>query len=177
MIKSVVLTLIVVVGSLHGLGTITRVSLQPSDCENCGMTALGQVRQHWSWYHQHHCQYCHQVNLKICGGSSEPCCGIVNIANFDSLNEGQIYDYTGEHELEDCFKFMLDQVDNIGDFSMTLYHEGSDGGQFDWIEVVTDDTAIIRCDGAGVFLDGFDNYTPTCSLTKWLRCNKSLLDY
>ena len=46
MIKSVVLTLIVVVGSLHGLGTITRVSLQPSDCENCGMTALGQVRQH-----------------------------------------------------------------------------------------------------------------------------------
>lgn len=125
---SKVLVLLLVVGSLHGLGTITRVSLRPSDCEYCGMTALGQV------------------NLKICGGSSEACCGIVNIANFESMVEGEIYDYTGEHELEDCWGYKLDKVNTVEDFSLTVYHEGSDGGQFDWIEVVTDDTAIIRCD-------------------------------
>merc|ERR1719373_1111882 len=127
MIKSVVLMLIVVVGSLHGLGTITRVSLQPSDCENCGMTALGQV------------------NLKICGGSSEPCCAIVNIADFHSVDEGQIYDYTGDNGLEDCHRYSLNNVVTVDDLSLTVYHEGSDGGQFDWVEVATSEGSIVRC--------------------------------
>ena len=47
-----------------GLGTIQKVSLRPSECNNCGMTALGQL------------------NLKICGGSlPERCCSVVNVAN------------------------------------------------------------------------------------------------
>merc|ERR1719234_904891 len=54
-----------------GLGTIQKVSLRPSECNNCGMTALGQL------------------NLKICGGTlPEVCCSIVNIANFQNINEG-----------------------------------------------------------------------------------------
>merc|ERR1711910_43045 len=67
-----------------GLGTIQKVSLRPSECNNCGMTALGQL------------------NLKICGGSlPERCCSIVNIT------EGIICDYMGEPELEDCWNYSL----------------------------------------------------------------------
>ena len=83
--------------------------------------------------------------FQICGSSDEACCGIVNIADFKSLQEGQVYDYTGDEGLEDCYRFPLDQVTEADDFKMTVYHEGSDGGQFDWIEVGTSDGAIIRC--------------------------------
>ena len=30
------------------------------------------------------------------------------------------------------------------EFSLTLYHEGTDGGQLDWLDIVTD-IATIRC--------------------------------
>merc|ERR1712223_914891 len=80
-----------------GLGTIQKVSLRPSECNNCGMTSLGQL------------------NLKICGGSlPEVCCSIVNIANFENVN-------------------------TIDQFQLTVYHEGSDGGQLDYVEVATSD--------------------------------------
>merc|ERR1712117_828816 len=58
----------------NGLGTIKRISVRPSECEDCGMTAFGQV------------------NMKICGGVPEACCAVVNIANFEQLYEGVIYD-------------------------------------------------------------------------------------
>eukprot|EP00091_Calanus_sinicus_P022020 TRINITY_DN6792_c0_g1_i2.p1 TRINITY_DN6792_c0_g1~~TRINITY_DN6792_c0_g1_i2.p1 ORF type:complete len:125 (-),score=35.30 TRINITY_DN6792_c0_g1_i2:114-488(-) len=98
--------------ALAGMGTIQRISILTSDCENCGMTLLGQV------------------NLKICGGAPEPCCSVVNIGNFDSgnFNEGVIDDYTGGHELESCFNYNLSLASSASDLSLTVYHEGSDGG-------------------------------------------------
>ena len=93
------LSLSCLLSSSLGLGTIQKVSLRPSECHNCGMTALGQL------------------NLKICGGSlPERCCSIVNVANFDNINEGIIYDYMGEHELEDCWNYDLQGVDSIQQF-------------------------------------------------------------
>ena len=113
--------------SCLGLGTIQKVSLRPSECNNCGMTALGQL------------------NLKICGGSlPERCCSIVNIANYDNINEGIIYDYMGEHELEDCWNYSLQAVNSIEQFQLTVYHEGSDGGQLDYVEVTTT-VNTVRC--------------------------------
>merc|ERR1711915_585365 len=111
--------------SAVGLGTIQRISILTSDCENCGMTLLGQV------------------NLKICGGAPEPCCSIVNIADFDSdmFNEGQIDNYTGEYQLEGCFNYNL----------------SSDGGQLDWVEVTTERTTI-RCP-LGFWMDLFSSVT------------------
>ena len=111
-----------------GLGTIQKVSLRPSECNNCGMTSLGQL------------------NLKICGGSlPEVCCSIVNIANFDNVNEGIVYDYSGEHMLEDCWNYSLLAVDTIDQFQLTVYHEGSDGGQLDYVEVATSDNMRVHC--------------------------------
>ena len=128
----------------NGIGQIKRISVLPSDCKNCGMTALGQV------------------NMKICGGIPDQCCSVVNIANFQSLHEvttnhqpqsfkllstiqGEVYHFSGEHELEDCFNYFMQRVNTLDEFGLTLYHEGSDGGQFDWVEVETSDNTIIRC--------------------------------
>lgn len=124
-----------------GLGTIQRISILTSDCENCGMTILGQV------------------NLKICGGSPEPCCSVVNIGDFDSnmFNEGVIDNYTGDHQLEDCFNYSLDKITNVADLGLTVYHEGSDGGQLDWIEVATDSNTV-RCP-LGYWMDSFSSVT------------------
>merc|ERR1712223_1863647 len=122
-----------------GLGTIQKVSLRPSECNNCGMTSLGQL------------------NLKICGGSlPEVCCSIVNIANFENVNEGIVYDYSGEHELEDCWNYSLQAVNTIDQFSLTVYHEGSDGGQLDYVEVATSDNTRVHCN-LGYWLDEFDS--------------------
>ena len=87
-----------------------------------------------------------QVNLKICGGAPEACCSIVNIGDFDSnmFNEGQIDNYTGDHQLEDCFNYTLEKISSPAEFDLTVYHEGSDGGQLDWIEVATTNTTV-RC--------------------------------
>ena len=121
------LLLVVTVASVSGLGQINRISFRPSECNNCGMTALGQV------------------NMKICGGSPDLCCGVVNIANFENVNEGGVYDYAGEHELEDCFQYSLQRVNTIDQFRLTVYHEGSDGGQLDWVEVGTTDGSVVKC--------------------------------
>ena len=111
-----------------GLGIIQKVSLRPSECNNCGMTSLGQL------------------NLKICGGSlPELCCSIVNIANFENINEGIVYDYSGEHMLEDCWNYSLQAVNTIDQFRLTVYHEGSDGGQLDYVEVATSDNTRVHC--------------------------------
>ena len=92
------------------------------------------------------CLYLGQVNLKICGGSPEPCCSVVNIGNFDNgnFNEGAIDDYTGGHELESCFHYNLTTASSASDLTLTVYHEGSDGGQLDWVEIHTD-TRHVRC--------------------------------
>merc|ERR1712117_347974 len=122
----------------NGLGTIKRISVRPSECEDCGMTAFGQV------------------NMKICGGVPEACCAVVNIANFEQLYEGVIYDFTGDKGLEDCFEYSLQRVNTLDQFGMTVYHEGSDGGQFDWVEIETSDSSVIKC-SLGQFMDDFDS--------------------
>ena len=67
---------------------------------------------------------------KICGSTGEACCGIVNIADFKSLQEGQIYDYTGDEGLEDCYRFPLDKVLTNQDTAFVLTNQiaGGDGG-------------------------------------------------
>merc|ERR1719348_2775962 len=127
--------------SAVGLGTIQRISILTSNCENCDMTLLGQV------------------NLKICGGSPEPCCSIVNIADFDSemFNQGQIDNYVGDHQLEDCYNYNLDKISKSAQLGLTVYHEGSDGGQLDWIEVTTNSNTT-RCP-LGFWMDSFSSFT------------------
>merc|ERR1739838_448852 len=133
LLRCSLLALYLAVVAAPSAGTIQRITILTSDCENCGMTALGQV------------------NLKICGGNSERCCSVVNIANFDSglFVEGQVDNYSGERQLETCYNYRLDRLTVTDhflteEFSLTLYHEGTDGGQLDWLDIITD-IATIRC--------------------------------
>jgi len=131
---------------LGDLGTIQRVSTLTSTCQDCGMTILGQV------------------NVKICGGAPGwPCCSIVNMAGFKEgfFTEGQIDDFSGDDMLEDCYNYSLSQLSNPADLDITVYHEGSDGGALDWIEVSTN-KATVRCT-LGAFLDGFSNQKGYCA--------------
>ena len=100
-----------------------------------------------------------QLNVKVCGGApGNNCCAAVNIANFENLYEGSVYDFTGEHELEDCFDFSLQKVSTLTDLGLVVYHEGSDGGQLDWIEVATSDGSVVRCTLGGCGWDkAFNN--------------------
>merc|ERR1712032_1160752 len=90
------------IGAAMGdLGTIQRMSTLTSICDDCDMTLFGTI------------------NVKVCGGGGgvggyEPCCSVVNIANFDSglFQQGQLDDFTGQ-ALEDCDNYSLSQVDII----------------------------------------------------------------
>merc|ERR1712226_1243814 len=92
-----------------------------------------------------------------------PCCSIVNMAGFKEgfFTEGQIDDFSGDDMLEDCYNYSLSQLSNPADLDITVYHEGSDGGALDWIEVSTN-KATIRCT-LGAFLDGFSNQKGYCA--------------
>merc|ERR1711936_831541 len=132
------------------LGTIQRISTLTSICEDCDMTLFGTL------------------NVKVCGGGGgvggyEPCCSVVNIANFDSglFQQGQLDDFTGQ-ELEDCNNYSLSQLSNPSDLDVTVYHEGSDGAQLDWIEISTN-TMTVQC-RLGMFMDGFSNQKGLCQL-------------
>merc|ERR1711970_871761 len=116
--------------SYAGLGTIQRISTLTSVCEDCDMTLLGQV------------------NVKGCGGLPERCCSVV------------IGDFEGKYELEDCFNYNPADVPSPGDLKVVVYHEGSDGGQLDWIEVATE-SEVSRC-YLGVWMDSFSSVTAQC---------------
>lgn len=107
-----------------------------------------------------------KLAVKICGGVPEACCGIVNINNSGSLNEGAIYDFMGEHELMDCFNFSMQRVNTLDQLGLVVYHEGSDGGQLDWVEMQTSDGALVRCN-LGQWMDDYStvNVVPTRDCT------------
>lgn len=127
-------------------GTLQRVNIKTDVCEDCGMSGAGQVQ------------------LKICGGSPEHCCGIVNIANFDSglFEEGQTDSYAST-QLEDCQNYRLDRANSPQDVQLTVYHEGAfDGVQLEHVELVTD-FVTLRCP-QGVFMSDYAAYTSECYL-------------
>jgi len=130
-----------------GLGKIQKISTLTSICEDCDMTLLGQV------------------NVKVCGGvPGSSCCSVVNIGDFDNgrFNQGVIDDFAGKHQLEDCYNYDLAKVSSPADLNVTVYHEGSDGGQLDWIEVHTE-SKTVRC-YLGVWMDSFSHVKGQCQL-------------
>jgi len=136
--------------AIADLGTIQRISTLTSICHDCDMTLFGTI------------------NVKVCGGGGgvggyEPCCSVVNIANFDSglFQQGQLDEFTGK-ALETCDNFSLSQLNNPSDLDVTVYHEGSDGAQLDWIEISTN-AMTARC-GLGMFMDGFSSQKGLCQL-------------
>jgi len=128
-------------------GTLQRVSIETSLCENCGMSGFGQV------------------NLKICGGSPELCCSVVNIGDFDSdrFQPGQTDDYTGDYLLQDCYNYKLDKSNAPQDVKVTVYHEGSlDGVMLQNVDLATN-LVTLRCP-VGEWLADVSSFYAMCYL-------------
>merc|ERR1711990_1240789 len=103
MIRIALLALLAIDVAIADLGTIQRISTLTSICNDCDMTLFGTI------------------NVKVCGGGGgvggyEPCCSVVNIANFDSglFQQGQLDEFTGK-ALETCDNFSLSQLNNPSD--------------------------------------------------------------
>ena len=43
------------------------------------------------------------------------------------------------------------QVNTLDQLGLVVYHEGSDGGQLDWVEMQTSDGALVRCNLGTIF--------------------------
>ena len=96
--------------------------------------------------------------------------------NQDNFEEGQTDIFAGPSSLGECYNFDLGTItdaDDVCEFyktfcfnfssfqiiffiAITLYHSGTDGGKFDWVQVLTTTNKIYRCQ-IGVFMDG-SNY-------------------
>merc|ERR1711951_23722 len=125
--------------SPRDFGIVERIVFKTSECSECGMSDS-------------------RINVKMCGGATAPCCGIVNVgANSNKAFErGRIDEFSGAEDLEDCSGYHLSGIEVVENFDMTVYHEGADGGQFDWIEVITSSTRV-RCN-LGFQFEGQSRY-------------------
>ncbi|TRY80278.1 hypothetical protein TCAL_12947 [Tigriopus californicus] len=133
---------------------LREIHVQTSDCSDCGMTALGQL------------------SAKVCGkGQATSASGICCVAfhmktGQNDYEEGSIDIFAGPSALGECYNFDLGTLGSASDISMTVYHSGSDGGKFDWIQVLTSSNQIYRCQ-LGTFLDGTSLMEATgCTLQK-----------
>jgi len=114
------------------------------ECNNCGMTTLGRI------------------NIKLCGGGPTACCGIVDLGTYGNFQQGSIHQFEGA-ELQTCNNYHLTNIDNIEEFELTVYHEGSNAVMFDWIEIISTSHRV-RCP-EGIFMEGDSMYTsPYCFL-------------
>merc|ERR1712109_322255 len=117
---------------------IREIHVKTADCDGCGMTFLGQL------------------SIKVCGQGQSPaiCCVAANLDDSDSNNfeEGNEDVFQGK-DLKECENFDLGNVVSADQFSLVLYHAGSDGGTFDFASVITDKGKELVC-RFQTFLDG-----------------------
>eukprot|EP00095_Tigriopus_kingsejongensis_P010511 maker-scaffold45_size475391-snap-gene-1.16 protein:Tk10511 transcript:maker-scaffold45_size475391-snap-gene-1.16-mRNA-1 annotation:"78" len=120
---------------------LREIHVATAACSDCGMTALGQL------------------SAKVCGKGSATALGGVCCVAFhlntgsNDFEEGNTDIFAGPSALGECYDFDLGSMTAADNVEMTVYHSGSDGGQFDWIQVLTSENKIYRCQ-LGQFLDG-----------------------
>merc|ERR1711892_189405 len=95
--------------------------------------------------HTHSCFTCGMIEeasfltLKVCG--STDCCLSRSLDN-DNINwiPGQTDSYSGRGSLEECAFYEIGNAP----YTVTAFHDGSDGLELDWIEVTTN-LRSVRC--------------------------------
>merc|ERR1712029_175504 len=136
-LKSLLLFSLLIFPELCYGSIVKEIEVVTASCENCGMTFLGEL------------------SVKICGQGQAPsiCCVVANIDNDDdNFEEGATDVFTG-NDLKECNNFDLGNVVSPDQFSLVIYHAGSDGGTFDFVSVITNDGKELICQFK-TFLDG-----------------------
>eukprot|EP00095_Tigriopus_kingsejongensis_P004692 maker-scaffold858_size87625-snap-gene-0.14 protein:Tk04692 transcript:maker-scaffold858_size87625-snap-gene-0.14-mRNA-1 annotation:"p pilus assembly cpx signaling periplasmic inhibitor zinc-resistance associated protein" len=116
--KSVIVTSLFVLflaSQTASLETIQEIWVQTADCSDCGMTSLGHI------------------SAKICGNNT--CCFSGKL--YGRFNVGAFDVFAGS-EIGECDHYQIESFGDEGQYMGTaLYHTGTDGGQFDFVEVLT----------------------------------------
>merc|ERR1712004_247412 len=95
-----------------------------------------------------YCDYCDMVftgtySVKVCG--NKDCCYTPWLTG--NFNIGEIDSYTGPSQLGECSEFELMDDTMPLSMSMTVFHQGTDGGQLDNINVRFSDGKEWTCKG------------------------------
>lgn len=99
---------------------VVQVEVKTSNCGDCGMGPFGNL------------------DIELCGNGPQKCCrGTLDNAFHDDFNPGLISSFSGDG-LGDCNGFEMGSKSDWTDGFMTLFHEGFDGGKFDWVTMTTD---------------------------------------
>lgn len=106
-----------------------QVEVKTSNCGDCGMGPFGNL------------------DIELCGNGPQKCCrGTLDNAFTDDFNPGLISTFTGDG-LGHCNGFeMGSKSEDWTDGFMTLFHEGFDGGKFDWVSMKTDLDFEVLCE-------------------------------
>lgn len=105
------------------LDTIKEIWIQTAECNSCGMTKLGHIA------------------AKVCGQSE--CCFTDTLPG--RYNTGSI-DFLDGPDIGECDAFEIQNMGENAEFmSVALYHVGTDGGQFDFVDVVTIEGRRYEC--------------------------------
>merc|ERR1711981_482012 len=137
-IKSKMTKLLILFSASSG-SIIREIRIKTSNCADCGMTFLGEL------------------SVKVCGQGMPPalCCVTPNLDNREeNFTEGKTDIFSGV-DLKECYNFDMGNVEQTSDFGITLYHALTDGGQFDWAQVLLSDNKVLQCEFSR-FLDGAD---------------------
>ena len=107
---------------------VRRIEVMTSDCEDCGMSILGQLSVK-VWLFSLQLIFCifYYFSLKylqLCGNGPGQCCVAENLDNFfsDDFNRGELSSFEGS-TLGECNGFDLGQKEDWTS-CMTLYHSG-----------------------------------------------------
>merc|ERR1711992_35663 len=129
------------IAALSSASTLTEMNVKMADCSDCGMGSLGALSV----------KVCGQAPVSSPGGQ---CCVAVNLDNSENnFQDGGLDTFRGG-ELVECQNFDLGGLTGVTDpVDMVIYHSGSDGGQFEYVEVLDSSNYKYRCYFDG-FLDG-----------------------
>merc|ERR1711936_894988 len=136
-----VIAIVASFAALSSASTLTEMSVKMADCSDCGMGSLGALSV----------KVCGQAPVSSPGGQ---CCVAVNLDNSENnFQDGGLDTFRGG-ELVECQNFDLGGLTGETDpVDMVIYHSGSDGGQFEYVEILDSSNYKYRCYFDG-FLDG-----------------------
>ena len=135
MVKSQFLVFVSAIISLSHADFIHKIDVRTADCDDCGMSnTFGALR------------------MQICNAFKD-CCSTskLDVPFHNDFDEGAIDSFEGSNILNECNIFdMKNSSPKL--IQMSLYHEGTDGYQADWIQVGTE-VGFYKC-YFSKFLDG-----------------------
>merc|ERR1711994_1125281 len=120
--------------SVQSIELVDSMEFRTALCSDCGMRFTGTV------------------SLKLCGNIG--CCYTPWLqGNFD---EGNSDFFAGQSQLGECFDFAYMDSDKSFSIAMTMFHQGTDAGAFEYVKVMSPGGKVYHCDFPIQLIDNED---------------------